>query len=165
MLDPDPPAVERVPGIGNVAGREDIGSRGLEPRVNHDAVIHLESRFTGQIYAWHNADPDHREVALNPATAARPDRREVLVTLERLHSVAEREPDVVVSVNVAVEPPYLLTEDSLVWQLQRVDQRYLEPHLPGRCRYLGSNPPRSHHRQPTTLLEAGVQRVGVSQRA
>ena len=49
VLDPDVLAQQRVEGVGDVAGREDVRVGGPQPLVDDDAVVDLQARLGGQL--------------------------------------------------------------------------------------------------------------------
>src|SRR5579875_3986894 len=164
MLDADPPPVEGMPGVRDVAGGEHVLRRGPQLLIDDDAVLDLEPRGARKLDSWRHADADHRKVALNSSSRGGAHATDRRVPFERLDSFAEQQLDAVLDMHVAVELPDLGAEDAHVWQLERVDHGHLAPLLAGRGGHLRADPPRSDDDHLRPGLQPRANRIGIGER-
>ena len=69
MLDPDRVAAVRVGPAGDVAGGENVGMAGLQPRIDGDAAVELEPGCFRKRNARLDADADDDEIRLDLLSA------------------------------------------------------------------------------------------------
>src|SRR5205814_4444343 len=65
VLDPDVFAQQRVVGAGDVAGGVDVRVCAAQRRVDHDAVVDVQTRVARQLGGGGGADPDEHGVAFD----------------------------------------------------------------------------------------------------
>lgn len=140
MLDVQASLVERMPGVHDVVRGEDRGVAGALMLVDEDAAAQLESGRRGELRPRHHADADDDDVAVDPLAAGRAHPLDGPVPLDRRQARAEAQVDAVVTVQVAVDPADLRSEDTLERHLRRLEHRHLEPPLPQRRRDLRADP-------------------------
>ena len=104
MLDPQPPAVERVGGVGDITGGEDARHAGLQPLIREDAVLDRESRRSRRApVRGAHADADDDAWALDDRAVAGENALDRALALEALDRRLGQELDPVVAVKIEIE--------------------------------------------------------------
>ena len=80
-------------------------------------------------------------------------------------AVAEQQFDAMLCVHVAVERADLVAEQPRRGQLERIDQRDIQPFLPRRCGELAADPAAADDDHTTARVQARFQRLAVVERA
>ena len=150
--------------MADIAGGEHALSGALQVLVDGDPVVDLQPGAARQLDAGSDSDPDHGEVAFDDLSRAGAHTLDGAIALECLEAVSEVELDPVLGVHIAVELADLRPEDSLVRELERVDERNLQAHRSGRSRKLAADPAGADHGDAVGRIEPLAQRVAVGQR-
>ena len=164
MLDAYVSRVERMPGVGDVAGRIHVGGVGRECLVDHDAVVGPQPGGLCECCPRRNADSHDYEVASDRGPVAGFDLLHGAVPFEALDSRTREQPHAVLEMDVAVDRPDVRAEHPLQRHRSGLDHRHLGAPLARRGGELGSDPACADHDHAAGGIETFAQGVAVGER-
>ena len=162
MLDPDPPADQLVVPGHHVAAGVDVGIRGPQRRVRHDAVVHGEAGRLGQPGRGQHADTDHDHVGRHLGAVGEDHRADpVAVDRELADAHAEAEVDAVRDVQIPEQGGHFVAEHPSQGQPVDLDHGHRAAVLAGGGRHLQADPARADDHHTCGVLEGVEQCLGV----
>lgn len=154
-------AQQRVVGIRQVAGREDVGRRGAQEFIGHDAVVRPQSGGLAERDLRQCADPDQDQVCLDPGPVWEMHAGESVVLLDGSNHGVDPQVDTACNVERGKELGDLRSQNASQREVEGLQNGHVCPRAACCRSYLQPDPATADNHQPSPEAEQQSDAVRV----